>query len=46
MMALSDRGTIDLQPLPPVRQRPDVAKAPIDGPGQRPVIQLAPPTDP
>ncbi|MBA9002501.1 MULTISPECIES: hypothetical protein [Thermomonospora] len=42
--ALSDRGTIDLPPLPPVRKPPDLPKAPLDvRPVQRPVIRLRPP---
>ncbi|MBO3745903.1 hypothetical protein J5X84_07460 [Streptosporangiaceae bacterium NEAU-GS5] len=43
-LAVSERGTIDLGPLPTVRTAPNLRKAPIDGaPDQRPLIQLKPP---
>ncbi|GAA0396857.1 hypothetical protein Acor_62030 [Acrocarpospora corrugata] len=43
-MALSDRGTIDLPPLGPVRRPPSLPTAPLDRPAQRPIIQLNPPS--
>ncbi|MEU0521673.1 hypothetical protein [Streptosporangium sp. NPDC006007] len=44
IMALSDRGTIDLQPLPPVRRLRALPMAPLDQKSsQRPVIRLTPP---
>jgi DNA-binding helix-hairpin-helix protein with protein kinase domain len=42
--ALSDRGTIDLGPLPPPRQPANLPRAPVDQPAQRPTIQLRPPS--
>jgi len=42
-LALSDRGTINLGPLPPVRQPPVLPKAPADGHSTRPTLQLRPP---
>lgn len=43
VLALSDRGTIELPPLGPVRTPPNLPKAPMDQPGPRPVIRLTPP---
>jgi DNA-binding helix-hairpin-helix protein with protein kinase domain len=42
IMALSDRGTIGLPPLSPVSRSPNIDRAPLDEPGQRPVIRLKP----
>lgn len=44
IMALSDRGTIELPPLPPVRNRPSIPEAPLDQPRQRPLIHFSPRT--
>jgi hypothetical protein len=45
MRALDERGSIELPPLPPVRTRPNLPTAPIDGKrGARPTIPLSPPT--
>ena len=43
-LALSDRGTITLGPLPPVRQSPQLPKAPSDGREPRPTLHLRPPS--
>jgi hypothetical protein len=45
-LALSDRGTIVLPPLPPVRTPPPLPRAPLDQVSPRPTIQLRPPGSP